>query len=67
MDILYIVKYWYEIQEQKKFWYGAPVYTDPFRALYLCGTEWNDLHSNKVGNNTHHKRKGSYNSRQPGG
>jgi hypothetical protein len=34
MDIVYIDKCWYEIQEKKKFWYGIPAYTDPFQALY---------------------------------
>jgi hypothetical protein len=33
MDIACIDKCWYEIQEQKKFRYGIPAYTGPFRAL----------------------------------
>jgi hypothetical protein len=35
MDVEYIDKCQYEIQEQKKFRYGIPEYTDPFRALVL--------------------------------
>jgi hypothetical protein len=31
MDIVYIDKY--EIQEERKFRYGIPAYTGPFRAL----------------------------------
>jgi hypothetical protein len=30
MDILYIYKCRYEIQEQKEVWYGILVYTGPF-------------------------------------
>jgi hypothetical protein len=33
MYILPIYKFRYEIHEQKKFWYGIPAYTGPFRAL----------------------------------
>jgi hypothetical protein len=35
MDIVYIDKCRYEIQEQKKFRYGVPAYTGPFRTLIV--------------------------------
>jgi hypothetical protein len=35
MDIVYTDKCRYEIQEQKKFRYGIPAYTRPFRAVFI--------------------------------
>jgi hypothetical protein len=35
MDIAYIDKCRYEIKGKKKFRYGIPAYTGPFRTLYI--------------------------------
>jgi hypothetical protein len=35
MDVVYVDKNWFEIEEQKKFLYGIPVHTSPFRALVI--------------------------------
>jgi hypothetical protein len=35
MDVVYIDKYWYEIEGWKKFQYSVPAYSVPFRALSL--------------------------------
>jgi hypothetical protein len=40
MAIIYIDKYQYEIQEQKKFRYSMPVYTGQFGALTLPIIVW---------------------------
>jgi hypothetical protein len=44
MDIIHNDKCRYEIQEQKKLWYGIPEYTDPFRTLISTFLDLHDVY-----------------------